>query len=135
MSLDGRFNIDVVIHDIDGTSQLNVLSLESTDAASSTAKAALVTGTIGTQVVYISRQPIPYTAADGTSVSFSFVERVALQGNPHIELTTNALGQKYFASGNRVGLYEMTGSERTNTTFALRTTTGTATYSLLVYGS
>ena len=135
MSLDGRFNIDVVIHDIDGTSQLNVLSLESTDAASSTAKAALVTGTIGTQVVYISRQPIPYTAADGTSVSFSFVERVALRGNPHVELTTNALGQRYFASNNRVGLYEMTGSERTNTTFALRTTTGTATYSLLVYGS
>ncbi len=135
MSLDGRFNIDVIVHDLDGTTALNVLSLESSDAVSASGKAALITGTVGTQTVFISRQPIPYTAADGTSVTFALVERVALRGSPHIELTTNAAGQKYFASGNRVGVYEMTGTERTNTSFALRTTTGTATYSLLVLGS
>jgi hypothetical protein len=134
MSLDGRFTVDVLFHDLDGTTALNVLSLESSDAATA-GKVALVTGTIGTATVIFSRAPIPYTAAEGTAVSFTLVERVAMRGNPHVELTTNASGQKYFASGNRVGVYELTGTERTNTSFAIRTTTGTATYSMLVYGS
>jgi hypothetical protein len=134
MSIDGRFTVDVLFHDLDGVSSVKVLSLESGDAAT-TGKVALVTGTIGTATVTISRAPIPYTGADGGSVSFTFVERVALRGNPHVELTTNASGKTYFASGNRVGVYELTGTERTNTSFAVRTTTGTATYSMLVYGS
>jgi hypothetical protein len=134
MSIDGRFLVDVLFHDTAGTNSIKVLSLDSGDSVT-TGKVALVTGTIGTATVTFSRAPIPYTAAGGTSVSFALVERVALSGNPHVELTTNASGQKYFASGNRVGVYELTGSERTNTSFAIRTTTGTATYSLLVYGS
>ena len=134
MSIDGRFNVGVLFHDLDGTSSIKVLALESSDSATS-GKVAITTGTIGTQTVFISRQPFPYTAAEGGSVSFTFVERVALRGSPHVELTTNASGKTYFASGNRVGIYEMTGTERTNTTFAIRTTAGTATYSLLIYGS
>jgi len=134
MSIDGRFTVDVLVHDLDGSSSVKVLSLESSDAAT-TGKVALVAGTIGTATVTFSRAPIPYTAADGGSVSFTFVERVALRGNPHVELTTNASGKTYFASGNRVGVYELTGTERTNTSFAIRTTTGTATYSMLVYGT
>lgn len=133
MSIDGRFTVDVLFHDLEGSTAVKVLSLESSDAAT-TGKVALVTGTIGTSTLTFSRQPIAYTAADGGTVSFAFVERVALRGNPHVELTT-APTKTYFASGNRVGVYELTGSERTNTSFAIRTTTGTATYSLLVYGS
>lgn len=133
MSLNGRFTIDCLVHDTDGSASMKVLSLESSDAVT-TGKVALVTGTIGTSTVTFSRQPIAYTAAEGGIVSFSFVERVALKGTPHVELTT-APSKTYFASGGRVGVYELTGSERTNTSFAIRTTTGTATYSLLVYGS
>ncbi len=135
MSLDGRFNSDVVVHDLDGTTALNVLSLESSSPVASSGKAAFTTGTVGTQTIFISRQPFPYTAAEGTSVTFQFVERVAFAANPHAELTTNAAGRTYFSSGSRVGIYEMTGTERTNTSFAVRTTTGTATYSLLVVGT
>ena len=133
MSIDGRFQIDVLFHDVGGANSLKVLSLESGDAVSS-GKVALITGTVGTSSVTISRQPAPYTAADGGIVTFATVERVALQADPHVELTTSTT-KTYFASGNRVGVYELTGSERTASTFSVRTTTGTATYSLLVYGS
>lgn len=135
MTLDGRFNSDVVIHDLDGTTALNVLALESSSAVASTGKAAITTGTVGTTAIFISRLPFPYTAADGTNVTFQFVERVAFQANPHAELTTNASGRTYFSSGNRVGIYEMTGTERTNTSFAVRATSGTATYTLLAVGT
>ena len=133
MSIDGRFQIDVLFHDTDGASSMKILSMDSGETVTS-GKVALVTGTIGTATLTFSRQPIAYTAADGGTVSFSFVERVALQASPHVELTT-APSKTYFASGNRVGVYELTGSERTASTFSVRTTTGTATYSLLVYGS
>jgi hypothetical protein len=133
MSIDGRFTVDVLVHDLDGSSSVKVLSLESSDAAT-TGKVALVTGTVGTASVTLARQPMPYTAADGGAVSFTLVERVALRGSPHVELTTST-AKTYFASGNRVGVYELTGGERTASTFSVRTTTGTATYSLLVYGS
>ncbi len=133
MSIDGRFNVSALFHDLDGSIGVKVLSLESSDAATA-GKIALVTGTVGTATVTISRQPAPYTAADGSAVSFSLVERVALRASPHVELTTST-AKTYFASGNRVGVYEMTGTERMHTTFSLRTTTGTASYSLMIYGT
>jgi hypothetical protein len=133
VSIDGRFNVDVLFHDSDGTASLKVLSLDSSSAATA-GKVAFVTGTVGTAARTIARTAPGYTAADGTVVSLATVERVALKATPHVELTT-AGGRTYFASGGRVGVYELAGGERTTAAFSIATTSGTATYSLLLYGT
>jgi len=134
MSIDGRFTIDVLFHDADtATSSLKVLALDGSNSAT-TGKVALITRTVGTAASTIVRTAPGYTAADGSVVSFSTIERVALSATPHVELAT-ADGRAYFASGGRVGVYELSGSERTTASFAIRTTTGTASYTLLLYGT
>ncbi|NBX73426.1 MAG: hypothetical protein EBQ89_03920 [Alphaproteobacteria bacterium] len=134
MTIDGRFTIDVLVHDADtATSSLKVLAIDGSDAVA-TGKVALITSTVGTAAATIARTAPGYTAADGSVVSFATVERVALSATPHVELTT-AGGRAYFASGGRVGVYEMTGSERTTAAYSIRTTAGTASYSLLLYGT
>ena len=133
MSIDGRFTIDVLFHDTDGSASLKVLALDSSDAHVA-GKVALVTGTVGTSAQSITRSTPGYTAADGTVVSFATIGRVAMKATPHVELST-AGGRTYFASGGRVGVYELSGSEQVTAAFSIRTTAGTASYSILLCGS
>lgn len=68
MSIDGRFNVDVLFHDTDGTNAISVLSLKDSDAFTA-GSVAYWNGTCGTAGVTLSFVPTTYRDASGNFVS------------------------------------------------------------------
>jgi hypothetical protein len=76
MTLDGRVNVDVLFHDVNGTSSIKVVTLNnSVEYPNGTV--AVVTGTAGTQAVsFGSIGQTTYRNAAGQAVLMDSVERV-----------------------------------------------------------
>lgn len=134
MALDGRINIDVLFHDTDGTASLKVVSLEDSTAYTS-GSVAVVSGTVGTSQQSISTAS--YRDAAGQQVSFSGISRVAIQSSgPEVRYLMSAspenigaisIGQ--IAVGNISPVFSGPSNHR------IRTTAGTASYTLVLYGT
>jgi hypothetical protein len=76
MSLDGRVNVDVLFHDLNGTSAIKVVTLNQSQEYPN-GKVAVVTGTAGTQAVsFGSIGQTTYRNAAGEAVLMDSVERV-----------------------------------------------------------
>lgn len=88
MSIEGRINVDVLVHDKDGTAALKVISLLDSVAISS-GKVAAVSGTCGTAATTISMQPTTYRDASGGLVSFSSIDRTFIKAGPAPLIMTN----------------------------------------------
>lgn len=132
MGLDGRINVDVLFHDTDGTASLKVLSLEDSTAYT-TGKVAIVAGTCGTTAVTIATSPSVYRNASGSLVSFSTIERVAFAATPSATVDVQQRG-----AGGDNSITSRSGQVAVVDTPAVTfvyTTAGTASYTLVIYGT
>ena len=137
MGLDGRINIDVLFHDTDGTTSLKVVSLEDSTAYT-TGKVAFVTGTCNTTGVTLnpySSSPVlnNYRDAEGQLVRFTTVDRLAFKASPEA-LLQQSLALSVRSRDDRMcihdGLVNPLALE-----MQVRSTAGTASYTLMLYGS
>jgi hypothetical protein len=134
MAINGRINVDVLFHDTDGTTSLKVVSLEGSTELT-TGQVAIVTGTVGTAAVAISIQPSAYKDASGNLVSFSSVERVVFlsSGNCLVEETDTQ--SQVARSLGRVSVGDCSPSAQQNFSIAPQYSAGTASYTLVLYGT
>ena len=132
MASDGRINVDVLFHDTDGTTSLKVVSLEDSTAYT-TGKVAIVTGTCGTATVTINVAPSTYRDASGALVSLASVERIAFAATPGANIDT---GQRTSGGDNvitsRNGQVSIVDVPSVSWVY---TTAGTASYTLVLYGT
>jgi len=76
MTLDGRVNVDVLFHDVNGTSAIKVVTLNHSEEYPS-GKVAVITGTAGTATItFGSIGQTTYRNAAGQAVLMDSVERV-----------------------------------------------------------
>ena len=132
MAIDGRINVDVLFHDTDGTASLKVVSLEDSTAYT-TGKVAIVTGTCGTATVTINVAPSTYRDASGALVSLASVQRIAFAATPAANIDT---GQRTSGGDNvitsRNGQITIVDVPSVDWVY---TTAGTASYTLVLYGT
>jgi len=135
MSIEGRIAIDVNFadsSDATGVQSLKKISLVDTSSYSS-GKVAIVTGTCGTAAVAIALAPTSYRDASGGFVSFSVVSRIAFAANPSCSCDADGENEQLVSSGNRVGVTDV--SQPTGFIVAKSGTSGTAAYTLVMYGT
>ena len=141
MSLQGRFGIDVQF--TDSTTTTGVQSLKSLTlrhvAAYDFGKVALVKGTCGTAVVTVAVAPTTYRDSSGNLISFASVSRVAFAATgPNLVACdgSGGCGIEDWTIYSRAG--QVAVSEALETVaFSINVygTTGTAAYTLVMYGS
>lgn len=133
MSISGRTIIDIIVHDISGTTSLKVLTLEATESLSS-GKVALVDGTHGTSSHTISHNSPGYTDASGAAVSLSTVSRIALKSSRPMTLATHQDEVVIRSDANRIAFSEASMTSG-NLTLTPLYTSGTASYTVYLYGT
>ena len=138
MALDGRITVDVLFHDTDGTASLKVVSLEDSQEYTS-GKVAIVTGTCGTALIAAaSVAPSTYRDASGSIVSFSAVTRAAFSATPAARALQEGSASdapRLFSAGGSVAVSDMDPEEDNISDWFVQTTAGTASYTLVLYGS
>jgi hypothetical protein len=139
MAINGRINVDVLFHDTDGTTSLKVVSLEGATEYT-TGQVAIVTGTVGTGVVTIQTSPSTYRNASGAIVDLDqndgFIRRIAFQAvGTRCKLDFQG-GDLAYSSG-AVSVIDTLGvvSGGDALTITRDTTAGTASYTLVMYGT
>jgi hypothetical protein len=135
MSIEGRIAIDVSFADstnTTGVQSLKKISLVDTTSYSS-GKVAIITGVAGTTTAAIATSPTVYKDASGSAVSFSTIERVAFSATPAASIDT---GQRIYDGDNTISSRngQVTVVDVPSVTFVY-TTAGTATYTLVLYGT
>ena len=137
MALDGRITVDVLFHETDGTASLKVVSLEDSTEYTS-GKVAIVTGTCGTAAAEVDVGTSPYRDASGNIVSFSEVTRAAFSATPAARALQEGsayVSPRLFSSGGNIAVSEMDPEEDNSINWFVQTTAGTASYTLVLYGS
>ena len=135
MSLEGRIAIDVAFSDSTsstGTQSLKRLVLASTDAYAS-GKVALVSGTCGTAAVAIAVAPSTYKDSSGAAVSFATVTRFAFASSAAAVCSEAAGAGVAISGGNRVAVCDSRNGGTSG--FNVSAYSGTASYSLVIYGT
>ena len=144
MSLTGRFAIDVQFTDTTpasgGVKSLKTVALqhatEYTDG-----KVAVITGTCGTSVVNVDCNAPNYRDAAGNAVTFTTIERVAFQalGPYNVRCASDQLDGLGYAMTlySRSGHIAVSGAIEDNEfeIGIVDVTSGTASYTLVLYGS
>jgi hypothetical protein len=135
MSIEGRIAIDVNFadsSDATGVQSLKKISLVDTTSYS-TGKVAAFSGTCGTaQLALMSGGDTGYRDAAGSTVAFSTIVAVAMQAAHGRVRFYNGLTD-YFIPANRAAVVPPISSVPTG--FTVETTAGTATYTLVLYGT
>lgn len=134
MGIDGRITCDVLFHDTDGTTSLKVVSLEDSTAYTS-GKVAVVTGTCGTTEVSVSINPGTYRDAGGSVVNFSSVSRFAFAATPGgvAYQEGDESGSKVLSLSGQIAITSPLQSSSDD--FLVAATAGTASYTLVIYGT
>lgn len=135
MSLEGRIAIDVAFSDSTsstGTQSLKRLVLTSTDAYTS-GKVALVAGTCGTAAVAVAVAPSTYKDASGAAVSFATVTRFAFAASAAAVCSEAAGAGVAISGGSRVAVCDSRNGGTAG--FNVSAYSGTASYSLVIYGT
>jgi len=131
MSIEGRIAIDIGFTDTyTASSVANVQRITFTHTDAYTAgKVAIITGTCGTANVAISLAPTSFRDASGSIVSFSDVTRVAFSASAPCNYSDsdNSFTSATIALFEEEGLPDI-GVSRTGTS-------GTASYTLVIYGT
>ena len=140
MSIEGRIAIDASFADSftsDGVQSLKKIAL--VDSTSYTSgKVAIVTGTCGTTAVTVDVAPSSYDDASGSVVSFSNVSRVVLSATPHARAFQEGASldaPRLFSSGGQPAVCNTNPGDSNDAAFLISTTAGTASYTLVLYGS
>lgn len=135
MSLEGRIAIDVAFSDSaasTGTQSLKRLVLTSTDAYTS-GKVALVAGTCGTAAVAVAVAPSTYKDSSGSAVSFATVTRFAFAASAAAVCSEAAGSGVAISGGSRVAVCDSRNGGTAG--FNVSAYSGTASYSLVIYGT
>jgi hypothetical protein len=135
MSIEGRIAIDVNFadsSDTTGVQSLKKVSLVDTTSYSS-GKVAIITGTCGTAAVTIAVGPTTYRDAAGDLVSFTDVSRIAFAANPASYCNADGEDQQLLSNGGRASVSDV--STPTSISVARIGTAGTASYTLVLYGT
>lgn len=135
MSLEGRIAIDVAFSDSTsstGTQSLKRLVLTSTDAYTS-GKVALLSGTCGTAAVAIAVAPSTYKDSSGAAVSFATVTRFAFAASAAAVCSESAGSGVAISGGSRVAVCDSRNGGTAG--FNVSAYSGTASYSLVIYGT
>jgi len=134
MSLQGTISVNALFHDKDGTASLKIVSLKSSDEYT-TGKVAVVSGTVGTNAATIYHSNTSYKDASGSAVSFATVHRIAFSATPLAYLDAAAAlggGDNVLVSrSNQATLIDA----REGVQSLVYTTSGTASYTLVLYGT
>ena len=138
MSIEGRVSVDVSFSDIDNSSNtqsLKRISLVDTTSYT-TGKVAILSGTVGTSSVAISISPTTYRDASGAAVSFTNgLSRIAFAATPLAFLEIGqALGGGDNVLASRSSQAIVADGEGTGAPLVY-TTAGTASYTLVLYGT
>jgi hypothetical protein len=135
-SIEGRIAIDVTFADkSDGTNVDSLKMITLTDTASYTSgKVALVSGTCGTAAVVITAtNPGPgYTNAAGSQVQFTATTRFAFSATGSPATCSDSNGHVVRSSGGRISVSDAFGADDP---YQIQTTSGTASYTLVLYGT
>ena len=140
MSIEGRINIDCLFHDRNGTASLKIVSLQ--DSKEYVAgKVAIVSGTIGTTAVTFSTSdadsPVStYRDASGQLVSLSSITKVVIKAttpNKPLVLTDQDSGNAISVPAEEVLVYPCGISPSDGVT--VRSSSGTGTYTIIMYGT
>ena len=138
MAINGRITVDALFHDTDGTASLKVVSLEDSQEYTS-GKVAIVTGTCGTALIAAaSVAPSTYRDASGSIVSFTAVTRAAFSATPAARALQEGSASdapRLFSAGGSVAVSDMDPEEDNQSDWFVQTTSGTASYTLVLYGS
>jgi len=140
MSIEGRINIDCLFHDTNGTASLKVVSLQDSKAYT-TGKVAIVSGTVGTTAAtFISADngdaSSTYRDASGSLVSFSQITSVAVKATAltrPLVFGDSSIPISIVIRGGEVLAYPCSVSAGDNV--SVRSSSGTATYTILLYGT
>ncbi len=130
MAINGRINVDVLFHDTDGTTSLKVVSLEGSTEYT-TGKVAVVSGTVGTVASDVIITPTAYKDSAGNAVNFASAKRFAFSatGSPC------RCQHDYVTVESTDGLVCVSLANGFDDGFAVSTTAGTASYTLVMYGT
>jgi hypothetical protein len=133
MAINGRINVDVLFHDTDGTTSLKVVSLEGSTEYT-TGKVAIVTGTVGTAQSSIGI-PMGYRDAAGNLSTLDAPSRVAFSatGGTLVKLV-DANELSLLSRGGSVSVSDMVPADD-GLTVSVEGTAGTASYTLVLYGT
>lgn len=140
MSVEGRISVDVVFHDKDGTNAINVVTLQDSKEYT-TGKVAIVSGTVGTTAVTFassdSGEPVStYRDASGQLVSLSSITKVVIKAttqNRPLIFTDQNSGNAISVPAEEVLVYPCGISPNDGVT--VRAFNGTASYTIILYGS
>jgi hypothetical protein len=132
VSINGRVNVDIVFHDIAGDNSIKIVELESTDSKTA-GKVALVSGTHGPSTHTIHINNTGYYDASGSQVSLSSITRIGLKASRKMTLTDNQTDVSIMSDENRVSFSDCAATG--NLTLAPGFTSGTASYTVFLYGT
>ncbi len=133
MTIEGRIGIDVLFHDTDGTNAINVVSLQNVTAIS-TGTVAVASGVVGTSAVSVLIDPTTYRDASGNVVSLTYVNQIVFKCSAEcsVEESSGRAWTRCAANGVVVLGTEQGGIDG----FVVGPIgSGTATYTLVMYGS
>jgi len=141
MSIEGRIAVDVSFADSatsDGVQSLKKITLTDTTSYTS-GKVAIVTGTCGTALIAAaSVAPSTYRDASGSIVSFTAVTRAAFSATPAARALQEGSAEdapRLFSAGGSVAVSDMDPEEDNQSDWFVQTTAGTASYTLVLYGT
>lgn len=135
----GRIAVDVQF--ADSTTSSDEQSLKTITLQGATeydfGKIAIVSGTVGTGLVSVSTAPTAYKNASGDFVSFANVSRIAFvaSGTQLVGVISGDSGQRLAASMSSMPSVSNCSEESTLEVGLLNATAGTASYTLVLYGS
>lgn len=133
MSIEGRTNVDVLFHDLDGTSAVRIVSMVSSDYLAS-GKVAIVSGTHGPSSHTIAKNSTGYKDASGAEVSFSTITRIGLKASHPMTLSTQGSAVIVRSDANRVSFSDAS-MDNGNLTLTPLYTAGTGAYTVFIYGT
>ena len=135
MSIEGRIAVDVSFADSatsSGVQSLKRITLTSTDSYT-TGKVALVSGTCGTAAVAVAVAPSTYSDSSGFAVSFATVTRFAFAASAAAVCSEVAGAGVAVSGGSRVSVSDSRSGGTAG--FNVSAYSGTASYSLVIYGT
>ena len=131
----GRIAVDVQFTDSttsEGVQSLKTITLQ--DATEyATGKVAIVTGTTGTAAVTINVAPSTYRDASGALVSLASVERIAFAATPSASISTGQRADSFSnvitSRNGQINIVDVPSVQ------LVYTTAGTASFTLVIYGT
>ena len=131
MSIEGRIAIDIGFtdtHTTGGVQNVQRIALAVTDSYTS-GKAVVLTGTLGTAVVFLNTAPTTFRDASGSLVSFADTRRVIIETSRPCAIGDGGNG----LVGQTLCMFQVNGTPQIE--IQQQATSGTSAYTAVFYGT